>query len=57
MTRKRWRAPTRSIKYDIAVLEEERDCLKKICNPTIRQYREKESEYQEVEGAPSRRRT
>merc|ERR1711981_829038 len=36
------------VKYDIAVLEEERDRLKKICNlDTIRQYREKEAEYQD----------
>merc|ERR1719482_1631900 len=39
-------ADKEQIKYDIAVLEEERDRLKKICNlDTIRQYREKESEY------------
>jgi len=41
-------ADKEQIKYDIAVLEEERDRLKKICNlDTIRQYREKEQEYQE----------
>ena len=41
-------ADKEQIKYDIAVLEEERDRLKKICNlDTIRQYREKESEYQD----------
>ena len=35
-------ADKEQIKYDIAVLEEERDRLKKICNlDTIRQYREK----------------